>query len=269
MGPLLFNVLPQWRAAQSGLNLISHYPKEGQGMGPSGLTLMENRVRTPKILPAPLKARANSAEAVMKQWGFSVQGRGINAWQQRSWALKQRFKEAKHHFEEPEDRFWRSWTSIRGNTKVFIISRMFFHKGQVPHTVFIMHRVPEGAFRPSYCSKQSNIHEADLPASSFILFKSPEVLQPKGQIVSGADFSFTRKVTMIKYAVYQTEWASALHSLLCLNITFKDSPTSSVGPLCLFCYKAQRDIIVKVVVELSVNCKHFVPSQVSCVTVVW
>ena len=98
---------------------------------------------------------------------------------------------------------------------------MFFHKGQVSHAVFIMRRVPEGVFRPSYSSKQSNIHEADLPASSFILFKSPGVLQPKGHIVSGADLSFTRKVTMMKYTVYQEKWASALHSFLCLNVTFK------------------------------------------------
>ena len=84
-----------------------------------------------------------------------------------------------------------------------------------------MRRVLEGISRPNYSSKQSNTHEADLPASSFILFKSPGVLQPKGQIVSGADLSFTRKVTMIKYTVYQAEWASALHSLLCLNVAFK------------------------------------------------
>ena len=88
---------------------------------------------------------------------------------------------------------------------------MSFHKGQVFHTVFIMCRVPEGVLHPSYSSEQSNIHEADLPASYFILFKSPEVLQPKGQIVSGADLSFTREVTMIKYTLYQAEWASALH----------------------------------------------------------
>ena len=98
---------------------------------------------------------------------------------------------------------------------------MLFHKGQVSHTAFIMRRVLEGISHPSYSSKQSNIHEADLPASSFILFKSPEVLQPKGQIVSRADLSFTRKVTMIKYTVYQAEWASALHSLWCLIVTFK------------------------------------------------
>ena len=136
---------------------------------------------------------------------------------------------------------------------------MIFCKGQVSHTVFIMCRAPEGFSHPSYNSKQSSIHKADLPACSFILFKSPEVLRPKGQIISGADLSFTRKVTMIRYTVYQAEWASAPHSLLRLNVTFKDSPTSSVGPLCLFCYKAQRDIIVKVVDALSVNCKHFCP----------
>ena len=136
---------------------------------------------------------------------------------------------------------------------------MFFHKGQVSHAVFIMCHVPEGVFRPSYSSKQSNIHKVDLPASSFILFKSPGVLQPKGQIISGADLSFARKVTMIKNTVYQAEWASALRSLWCLNVTFKIHLPSSVGPLCLFCYKAQRDIIVMVVVGLSVNCKHFCP----------
>ena len=80
---------------------------------------------------------------------------------------------------------------------------MFFHKGQVSHTVFIMRCVPEGVFRPSYSSKQSNIYEADLSVVSFILFKSPGVLQPKGQIISGADLSFARKVTMIKNKVYQ------------------------------------------------------------------
>ena len=79
---------------------------------------------------------------------------------------------------------------------------MFFHKGQVSHTVFIMRRVPEGVFRPSYSSKQSNIYAADLSAVSFILFKSPGVLQPKGQIISEADLSFTRKVTKIKYTVH-------------------------------------------------------------------
>ena len=98
---------------------------------------------------------------------------------------------------------------------------MFFHKGQVSYAVFIMRRVLEGISRPSYSSKQSNIHEANPSASSFILFKSPGVLQPEGQIVSGADISFTRKVTMIKYTVYQAEWVSALHSLLCLIVTFR------------------------------------------------
>ena len=135
---------------------------------------------------------------------------------------------------------------------------MFFHEGQVSHTVFIMCRVPQGVFYPSYSSKQSNIHEADLSASSFIWIKSPGVLQPKGQIISGADLSFTRKVTKIRYTVNQAEWVSALHSLLCLNVTFKiHLPPQSV--LCLFCYKAQKDIIVMVVVALSVNCKHFCP----------
>ena len=63
---------------------MNQYHQESQGMGLSGLTLKESGVQTPKILSAPLKAPANSTEAVMKQQGFSVQSRGINARQRRS-----------------------------------------------------------------------------------------------------------------------------------------------------------------------------------------
>ena len=84
---------------------------------------------------------------------------------------------------------------------------MFFHKGQVSHTVFIMCRVPEGVLHPSYSSKQSNIYEADLSAVSFIFIQIAWSTTAKGQIISEADLSFTRKVTKIKYTSYQAEWA--------------------------------------------------------------
>ena len=85
-----------------------------------------------------------------------------------------------------------------------------------------MQNVPEGFFHQTIAQRQSGIYETDPPSS----LSYPRIqitwstTSPKCQDKSEADRSLTKKVSEINMQHSQAGWASALHSLLCLNVTF-------------------------------------------------
>ena len=118
-----------------------------------------------------------------------------------------------------------------------------FRPGQGIHTVFIMKSVPEGFFHQTTTQRQSGIYETDPPSSlsfpnsNHLGYNEPKMSRSNlKQIVLSL-----RRWAEINMQHSQAGWASALLSLLCLNITFNGHlpPESIWGSS--FVIKAQQE----------------------------